>query len=182
MNFLQATTLPTGQEFSYIRNPLLRYCIKFIVWRHWRTLWYISCISPTPSLCLFLSLFSTFLLWSSLWNPSLLWQRLPYENGWSFYGTLPIYYFLGLVYLRGRDREGWRKGKMKKKIKNKTERGRVRKGWKKEAACLFQTVGLINIHQCVFHNFKQKGTKPTQGQHRQGWHGQGKQAVNMLAA
>lgn len=54
------------------------------------------------------------------------------------------------------------------KNKNKTERGRVRKGWKKEAACLFQTVGLINIHQCVFHNFKQKGTKPTQGQHRQG--------------
>lgn len=38
MNFLQATTLPTGQESCYIWNTLLRYCIKFIVGRHRRTL------------------------------------------------------------------------------------------------------------------------------------------------
>ncbi|XP_068438508.1 uncharacterized protein ofcc1 isoform X3 [Clinocottus analis] len=55
----KATTLPTGQESSYIRNLLL----------------------------------------------SLLWQRLPYENGWSFYGALPIYYFLGPVHLGGREEE-----------------------------------------------------------------------------
>jgi len=52
MNFLQATTLPTGQESSYIRNLLLRYCIKFIVGRHWRTLWFIYL--PHFFLCAFL--------------------------------------------------------------------------------------------------------------------------------
>lgn len=61
MNFLQATTLPTGQESCYIWNTLLRYCIKFIVGRHRRTLqliflWHffsqclLSCSSP-PFYC-----------------------------------------------------------------------------------------------------------------------------------
>lgn len=121
MNFLQATTLPTGQESSYIRNPLLRYCIKFIVGRHRRTLRFIYLLH-------FFFFFSAFfpapfhlLLWSSLWNPSLHWQRLPYENGWSFYGALPIYYFLGLVYLRGRDRERETEGSKRwKKMKWET--------------------------------------------------------------
>lgn len=31
----------------------------------------------------------------------MLWQRLPYENGWSFYGAVPVYYVPRLVYLRG---------------------------------------------------------------------------------
>ena len=179
MNFLQATTLPTGQESSYIRNPLLRYCIKFIVGRHRRTLRFIYLLHFFFLSLLSFPFLSTFLLWSSLWNPSLHWQRLPYENGWSFYGALPIYYFLGLVYLRGRDREREMEGSKRWKKKKNEMRDR---GGRKERGCLFQTVDLINIHQWVFHNFKQKGTKPTQGQHRQGWQGQGKQAVNMLAA
>lgn len=57
MNFLQATTLPTGQGYSYIRNTLLRYCIKFIEGRHRRTLRFIYLLhffppAPSASLCL----------------------------------------------------------------------------------------------------------------------------------
>lgn len=160
MNFLQATTLPTGQESSYIRNPLLRYCIKFIVGRHRRTLWFIYLLHFFSLLSF--PLLSTFLLWSSLWNPSLLWQRLRYENGWSFYGALPIYYFLGLVYLRGRGREremeernGWKKNEM--------ERGRVRQGRKKERGCLFQLwISLTYISE-YFTTSSRKALSPPKG-------------------
>lgn len=63
--------------------------------------------------------------------------------------------------------------------KNKLE---LRKVEREKERWLVPTVDLINIHQCVCHNFKQKATKPTQGQHRRGEQGQGKQAVNTLAA
>lgn len=168
MNFLQATTLPTGQEFCYIWNTLLRYCIKFIVGRHRRTLRLIFLWHFFFSMLAFL-LLSTFLLWSSLWNPSLLWQRLPYENGWSFYGAMPIYYVLGLVYLRGkerergREREGGMDGKTRKDKKKWNERGGVRQGWKNEKGCFFQLwISLTYISE-YFTTSSRKALSPPKG-------------------
>lgn len=177
MNFLQATTLPTGQESSYIRNPLLRYCIKFIVGRHRRTLRFIyllhfffffSAFFPAP-FHLFIVIIT---LESKLALAKIaLWKRM--ELLWG-----PAHLLLPGPSLSQRERQREGDGGEQKMKKNEIRD----RGGRKERGCLFQTVDLINIHQWVFHNFKQKGTKPTQGQHRQGWQGQGKQAVNMLAA
>ena len=164
MNFLQATTLPTGQESSYIQNLFLRYCIKFIVGRHQRTLRFIY-LGQFFLSCLLSPFLSTFLLWSSLWNPSLLWQRLPYENWWSLYGALPIYYFWGLVYLRER-REREREEVERKRWKKKEEeriRVSVRQGWKKERGCLFQLwISLTYISE-YFTTSSRKALSPPKG-------------------
>lgn len=93
----------------------------------------------------------------------MLWQRLPYENGWSFYGTLPIYYFLGLVYLRGRDREGWRKGKMKKKIKIKRREVESERGGKKRQLAYSKLWVSLTYISVYFTTSSRKALSPPKG-------------------
>lgn len=60
---------------------------------------------------------------------------------------------------RQAEREGEREG-LKKKDRARQER-KNEKGWLFFPPSFPPTVDLINIHQRVFHNFKQEGNKPT---------------------
>lgn len=97
----------------------------------------------------------------------MLWQRLPYENGWSFYGAVPIYYVPGLVYLRGRGIEKEREREMEGRKRFKKlyggGGGGVRQGRKNEKGCFLQLwISLTYISE-YFTTSSRKALSPPKG-------------------
>ena len=161
MNFLQATTLPTGQESSYIRNPLLRYCIKFIVGRHRRTLRFIYLLHFFFSLSAFFPVpFHLFIVIITLESKLALakialWKRM--ELLWG-----PAHLLLPGPSLSQRERQREGDGgeqKMKKKKKMKWETGAEEK---REVAYSKLWISLTYISE-YFTTSSRKALSPPKG-------------------